>query len=843
MNFKDFIKALRTGMRRPNQVEYVIGLFCAADPSLMNGPLFDAHDKIKNWTSGRNKGYEYVFSGYSFDDSSFIEYLRTRPQGTSWEEVQSALMALDNYNFKPKDADEFWQYVTNQFKALVMYSPVFAPPPAHEDPVHYKGELVFGRNAIIKEITARIERPNGEIIEILGLPGIGKSTVCEIALNRIDAKSITVDIRDYNTLHSIQEFILGKFGDSSSFSCGEVEEGLIEKAKTGTGVLYLDNVESIAYKDAGGFTHWIRKFSKDSGWNVMYSTQITLEMDCCSYKIEPLGPYYAKEYFIQRWGNTSDEALVHEIAIELLSGIPLAIKLATSPMQKNRTPSLTELKQAIEINNLASANGGNRIFMKFILSTLDNQARVLYSVIAQFPGEFSLDLFKLAFHDDLDSFTDARTLLIQNCLIDGKYNMLAYVKEQAFYFEEAVKSKATGMLCRAFERILCKTGEPQTNEWQKQQKTIKKNLSSLLLFLSNLSEKEHELHKNISRIVHSAKSYYHFSARQSLETLNIIKQIYENLDLRLELARVYSYIGDIERSVGSTEAAYRCFTRARDLFQAEKDNEGVLHTLICMGDLERRLGNLENASKYYNEAENSCDKENKLEWAHLLISIGKIEKKYGNSQKAKQCYAKASELFDAISNTDGRAYMLKLLGDLEREDGSNDEALDFYMEAQELYSIGIDNLGIAYLHVARGLLECQFGNYNDAQEFYKSAEELFCELFVMEGANRGLALVLRSRGELILQKAETGGSHHPEEAIGLLKRACRMYKKEKMPLEIIKTMSVLSYAFALRGSFKESREYSTKAKESASLLITHMNAFESNYINSYIGKADALDNM
>ena len=67
-------------------------------------------------------------------------------------------------------------------------------------------------------------------------------------------------------------------------------------------------------------------FSRESGWNVLYSTQIPLNIERIKkFEIKPLEGHDATEYFAARWGaplSDADNVIAQEIAVELLSGIP-----------------------------------------------------------------------------------------------------------------------------------------------------------------------------------------------------------------------------------------------------------------------------------------------------------------------------------------------------------------------------------------------------------------------------------------------------------------------------------------------------------------------------------------
>ena len=71
---------------------------------------------------------------------------------------------------------------------------------------------------------------------------------------------------------------------------------------------------------------------------------------------------------------------------------------------------------------------------------------------------------------------------------------------------------------------------------------------------------------------------------------------------RLGKANTLTSLGDLERRLGNVDVARRHYDAALPLYEAEQARLGKANTLTSLGDLESRLGNLDAARRHYDAA-------------------------------------------------------------------------------------------------------------------------------------------------------------------------------------------------------------------------------------------------
>jgi len=220
---------------------------------------------------------------------------------------------------------------------------------------------VFGRSEVIKDIMDFLKLSNtnhGKIAEISGTAGVGKTTVCNEVLKNMPTAHISVNTRLYSTAIEIQSDILRQLGiDANKLNIAPADYAaiLLREAKLARKILYLDNMETPIVKDRDSLTDWLLGFARQSGWRILYSTQLVLDAGSIiePFPLTPLLANDAIDMFVSRRKTKShknlsdkDKQLVRDVAVTLLSCHPLAIVLATSSRQNSRP--LNEIKNALQ---------------------------------------------------------------------------------------------------------------------------------------------------------------------------------------------------------------------------------------------------------------------------------------------------------------------------------------------------------------------------------------------------------------------------------------------------------------------------------------------------------------
>ncbi|WP_163999267.1 tetratricopeptide repeat protein [Pyxidicoccus caerfyrddinensis] len=254
-----------------------------------------------------------------------------------------------------------------------------------------------------------------------------------------------------------------------------------------------------------------------------------------------------------------------------------------------------------------------------------------------------------------------------------------------------------------------------------------------------------------------------------------------------QAAHAFMSLGDVEDAAGNSDQAGRHFEKALVLcsddlsaFEDEEDTEGQVDTLLMMGDLEARLGNIEGARKrykaalsllkeeddvlglaqarlklgdlemegdeagldvargYYERALSAFEDEEELqEQAETLLKLGDLELEYDEADldEAREHYEKALSLFEEEEALQGQAETLLKLGDLESEyEGEDlDEAREHYLKALSCYTQAKDPEGRAETFMKLGALEVEADNPDDARGHYEAALSIFKVLRDLQG--------------------------------------------------------------------------------------------------------------
>jgi tetratricopeptide (TPR) repeat protein len=101
--------------------------------------------------------------------------------------------------------------------------------------------------------------------------------------------------------------------------------------------------------------------------------------------------------------------------------------------------------------------------------------------------------------------------------------------------------------------------------------------------------------------------------------------------------------------------------------EQEQDDLGRANVLRSLGDLERRLGQVDSARTRYTQALALYEQEqNDLGRANVLNSLGDLERRLGQVDSARTRYTQALVLYEQEQDDLGRANVLNSLGNLKR---------------------------------------------------------------------------------------------------------------------------------------------------------------------------------
>ncbi|MDR0966079.1 MAG: metallophosphoesterase, partial [Myxococcales bacterium] len=399
------------------------------------------------------------------------------------------------------------------------------------------GHTIFGRNEKIEEIESCLTNHAPMLVQVSGVGGVGKTTICNAVVKRIGAGTcVSVNVREHKTTYSIQKQILKELGfkfDESNDTIKQEEYAakLLELVQgSQKKLLYLDNLETLTEnpdENKTDFRNWIKSFSAKSGWNVLYSTQrpIDFKLDG-NFKIPPLQEDSALEFFMSRWEekplSDKNEKIAREIVKEL-SGLPLAIELVTSPAQQEDYDEIGKLLNVVksyrkefgyveepEENTHRSMIAALKLAREAV-EKKSNKALLMWSIFAMYPLDFSAELFDLGFSGDSE-FEKARKALRSYSLIDG-YKMLGPVRAVAIGkgrekagFSDDLLAEAFSLLCDTLSRMFEKADDWKEEDRSNWHAVAIENLPGVLSLMTNAVSREELPFDDLNRLFRTARN-------------------------------------------------------------------------------------------------------------------------------------------------------------------------------------------------------------------------------------------------------------------------------------------------------------------------------------------------
>ncbi len=268
------------------------------------------------------------------------------------------------------------------------------------------------------------------------------------------------------------------------------------------------------------------------------------------------------------------------------------------------------------------------------------------------------------------------------------------------------------------------------------------NLRETLLEVTRPTAPEAALISLVEGICTSLHYTWQFHTLASVDVLRHLEAAFARTGRAHSRANTLKALGDLERRLGQVDSARLRYNEALPLYVAEQANLGRANTLLALGELERRLGQVDSARLRYNEAlPLFVAVQDNIGRANTLKALGDLESRLGQVDSARLRYNEALPLFVAVQDNIGRANTLQALGDLERRLGQVDSARLRYNEALPLYVAEQDNLGRANTLQALGDLEIDVEDFAAARRCYDIAVPLYRSERELIGLAQALATV------------------------------------------------------------------------------------------------------
>ena len=117
------------------------------------------------------------------------------------------------------------------------------------------------------------------------------------------------------------------------------------------------------------------------------------------------------------------------------------------------------------------------------------------------------------------------------------------------------------------------------------------------------------------------------------------------------LARTLKALGQIERDLGSPEAALPLYEEAVSICRGEPDVLAFAHAIRHLGDIQRKLGRLESAESHYREAlaiYRDHPEADVLDLANAIRGLAVLTFDTGGDEEAKALWQEALNLYASV---------------------------------------------------------------------------------------------------------------------------------------------------------------------------------------------------
>jgi tetratricopeptide (TPR) repeat protein len=145
-------------------------------------------------------------------------------------------------------------------------------------------------------------------------------------------------------------------------------------------------------------------------------------------------------------------------------------------------------------------------------------------------------------------------------------------------------------------------------------------------------------------------------------------------------------LGDLERRLGNIDQARAHYDAALPLYRMERARLGEANLLQSLGDLERRLGNIDQARAHYDAALLLYRMERaRLGEANVYLSLGDMFMSLKQWEQARAYYEQALPLYITERDLYGQANTLIDLGGARFELGEHEQGLKDVQQAVRLF--------------------------------------------------------------------------------------------------------------------------------------------------------------
>ncbi|MEQ1747521.1 MAG: toll/interleukin-1 receptor domain-containing protein, partial [Saprospiraceae bacterium] len=539
---------------------------------------------------------------------------------------------------------------------------------------------VYGRDqeiARVLEFLHGAEAAAQVVAQLTGTGGIGKTEICKRSLQlwlrqNPGARAYWVGLSDTAGPGECAADIARALGHDN---LPEIDQ-LFSLLRPG--LYYIDNLESL---DSPGGHDLLRRLGSTPGVRVLASSRVRLAALGKPIEVDTLPLEAAMRTFREAWTG-GDELFdspdfpvfverdlgCHALSLVLVAALGEA-KSLNRIMADWRAKGTAIARQEHD----PSRRGSLAVSLHLTSDAVDTRhsgALLLWAVAALFPDGLDESVLAGLYQAVPEVDDDALLLLVRHRVLirrGERYHLLPPVarfaldeaQRNAGGFSWAATKAAILPLLDGLVRLADSIAS--TNEALQARAVLLEKFPTVHRFLLEECQQEQPDTELLAFFQNGLRNWFQFSillGKDMLETLQPV--LAQSAQTQGSNAAALQALGDLERRLGNVERARSLYDEAIGLFKKEQDDLGRANALKALGDLESRLGNVERARSLYDEAIGLFKKEQSdLGRANALKALGDLERRLGNVERARSLYDEAIGLFKKEQSDLGRANALQ----------------------------------------------------------------------------------------------------------------------------------------------------------------------------------------
>ncbi|EIN03984.1 TPR-like protein [Punctularia strigosozonata HHB-11173 SS5] len=703
---------------------------------------------------------------------------------------------------------------------------------------------LYGRDATVKDVVGKLCDAEQYHIAILGVGGIGKTSV---ALGVADDSVIKAQNNCYfircdtlGTETSLVNAVLHAVDRTSSVH-GDPMEHLktrLEKSIRPV-ILILDNFESSWDSDTPYIRQKLTEVLRTLAAIPKVQLIVTMRGDSppaeadvqwSPVRLDPLGHIPARELFLSIKPETPpNEYRDLDLLLEKCDGLPLAVKLLAQLKPSSTCGRLLQRwdkrKSALlQTDHLSpSRETSLRVSISMSLESapmrLIPEAIPLLAVLCQLPdgipgGVKQLEEMDLGFEDVDVALATVLGSGLAFKAADDSLRVLSPIREHIIDHDVTVPQRPLlphrqyEALLRYYVRLVetHARSNPGDDAYKPAYEALLPEIGNIIyLFKQELVRGGDK----VSGVARAAYSFARFqiNLRPSTELIDLLLDHWDLYEIRKARGDALAVRGGILMQADRYTSAMEDYVAACEDYKNSGDMLHLASALKGIGDVYYMQSRHDDAMAAYNRAYNVCSViGDKQGMADCLKGWADVHRMKNELPQAIMKLTWAHHLYSNIGNRRGVTNCLETLGDVHRMQGEYPQAIKKLTRAHDLYSEMGNRQGVANCLHSLGVVHRMQNDYPQAIEKLIRAHDVYSEI----GSRQGVANCLHSLGEVHRMQND-----YPQ-AIEKLTRAHDVFSEIGERLGMASCLRSLGEVHRMQGEYPQAIEKLTQAHDVSS---------------------------